>query len=92
MVRLDFIDEGTSEQINMGVAHANTCRQSVVGCLRDSTGPLVARMQQVRVFRGPHRCPWWGRQIIKDFVARVKTLAFPLRELGSHNVLSRRMT
>lgn len=43
MVRLDFIDEVTSEQINMGVAHANTCRQSVVGCLRDSTGPLVAK-------------------------------------------------
>lgn len=28
----------------------------------------------------------------KGFVARVKTLAFPLRELGSHSVLSRRMT
>ena len=90
----------TSEQINTGVVHANTCRQSVAGCgnmpntrLRDSTGSLEARMEQVRVFRDPQRCTWWGRQIIRDLVAKVKTLAFPLRKLGSHYiVLSRRMT
>lgn len=90
----------TSEQINTGVVHANTCRQSVAGCgnmpntrLRDSTGSLEARMEQVRVFRDPQRCTWWERQIIRDLVARVKILAIPLRELGSHYiVLSRRMT
>ena len=43
----------TSEKINMRVVHTNTCRQSVAGCgnmpdtcLRDSTGSLVARMEQ----------------------------------------------
>lgn len=68
----------TSEQINVGVVHANTCRQSVAGCgnmpdtcLRDSTGSLVARMEQLRVFRGPQRCTWWGRQILRDLVAKV---------------------
>ena len=57
MVRVGFIDEVTSEQINMG-AHANTCRRSVAGhgnmpdaCLRDSTGSLVARMERARVLR-----------------------------------------